>query len=137
MALKDIKSAIAAKLRTNKVTRAMEAVSAVKMRKTQVAALADRAYARAAVSILARLSGSADVKRHPLAVARTVKKTALVVITSDKGLAGALNSGVIKEAAAAVAGKAVDDVVVYAYGARARSTSAAWLSRREGHPQQG
>jgi len=116
MALKDIKSAIAAKLRTNKVTRAMEAVSAVKMRKTQVAAIADRAYARAAVSILARLSGSSDVLRHPLASARTVRKTALVLITSDKGLAGALNSSVLKEAASAVADKAIGDVIVYAYG---------------------
>jgi F-type H+-transporting ATPase subunit gamma len=116
MALKDIKSAIAAKLRTNKVTRAMEAVSAAKMRKTQVAALADRAYARAAASILARLSGSADVARHPLSKARTVRKAALVVITSDKGLAGALNSGVLKEASAAVAGRETGDVLVYAYG---------------------
>jgi len=116
MALKDIKSAIAAKLRTNKVTRAMEAVSAVKMRKTQVAAIADRAYARAAANILARLSGSADVKRHPLAEARTVRKTALIVITSDKGLAGALNSSVLKEAALRVEGRPVSDIVVYAYG---------------------
>jgi len=116
MALKDIKSAIAAKLRTNKVTRAMEAVSAAKMRKTQVAALADRSYARAAAGILARLSGSHDVKRHPLATVRAVKKTGLIVITSDKGLAGALNSSVLKEASAAVAGKSVDDVIVYAYG---------------------
>lgn len=116
MALKDIKNKIKATQRTNKVTRAMEAVSAVKMRKTQAAALADRAYARAAVSILARLSGSADVKRHALAIARPVKKLALVVITSDKGLAGALNSNVVKAAAARVSGMAATDVVVYAYG---------------------
>lgn len=116
MALKDIKNKIKATQRTNKVTRAMEAVSAVKMRKTQAAALADRAYARAAVAILARLSGSAAVKRHPLATPRPVKKAALVVITSDKGLAGALNSNVIKAAAARVAGKPANEVVIYAYG---------------------
>ena len=126
MALKDIKSAIAAKLRTNKVTRAMEAVSAVKMRKTQVAAIADRAYARAAVSILARLSGSSDVKRHPLAEARPVKKLALVVITSDKGLAGALNSSVLKEAAHAAAGRTPADVTVFAYGRKGNE----YFSRR-------
>jgi len=45
--------------RTHKVTRAMEAVSAVKMRKTQQSALAGRPYARAALGVLARLSGSA------------------------------------------------------------------------------
>ena len=100
----------------NTVTRAMEAVSAVKMRKTQAAAIAGRPYARAAVAVLARLSGSGDVLRHPLASMRTVKKSALVVITSDKGLAGSLNSGVLKRAAEALSGRAKEDVVVFAYG---------------------
>lgn len=116
MALKDIKSNIASKLRTNKVTRAMEAVSAVKMRKTQVSALAGRPYARAALQILSRLSGTALVRRHALSVVRPVKATALVVITSDKGLAGALNSGVIKAAATAIEGRPKESIRVYAYG---------------------
>jgi F-type H+-transporting ATPase subunit gamma len=116
MALKDIKSKIKATERTHKVTRAMEAVSAVKMRKTQATAIAGRAYARAALSILARLSGSSDVIRHPLAAVREVKKVALVILTSDKGLAGALNSSVLRAAEEAIAGYAVADVTVYAYG---------------------
>lgn len=116
MALKDIKSKIKATERTHKVTRAMEAVSAVKMRKTQASALAGRPYARAALAILARLSGSADIARHPLASVRDVKNIALVILTSDKGLAGALNSGVIKAAAEAVASYATEAVTVYAYG---------------------
>ena len=116
MALKDIKSKIKATERTHKVTRAMEAVSAVKMRKTQQSALAGRPYARAALSILARLSGSADVARHPLARLRETKRIALVILTSDKGLAGALNSGVIKAAAEAVAAYPAAAVTVYAYG---------------------
>ncbi len=116
MALKDIKAKIAATKRMNTVTRAMEAVSAVKMRKTQAAAFSGRPYARAALSILARLSGTSDVARHPLATKRDVKKSALVVMTSDKGLAGALNSGVLKSAAQFVEGKEKDTVVIYAYG---------------------
>jgi F-type H+-transporting ATPase subunit gamma len=116
MALKDIKTKIKATERTHKVTRAMEAVSAVKMRKTQSAALAGRPYARAALAILARLSGSQDVMRHPLARIRPVQKVALVILTSDKGLAGALNSGVIKAAAEAVAAYPVEAVTVYGYG---------------------
>lgn len=116
MALKDIKAKIQATRRMHTVTRAMEAVSAVKMRTTQDAAMKGRPYARAALSILARLSGSAELKKHPLASERVVTRTALVIITSDKGLAGALNSGVIKAAAAAVADMAVGDVTVYAYG---------------------
>lgn len=116
MALKDIKSKIRATERMHKVTRAMEAVSAVKMRKTQQAAFEGRPYARAAVAILTRLAGSAGLREDPLTQAREVKKTALVVITSDKGLAGALNSGVIKQAAAVAKERGKDAVVVYAYG---------------------
>ncbi len=116
MALKDIKAKIQATKRMNTVTRAMEAVSAAKMRRTQHAAFAGRAYARAALSILARLSGSADVQRHPLTTMREVKRTGLVVITSDRGLAGALNSGVIKAALRAIEGRPIDSITVFAYG---------------------
>jgi F-type H+-transporting ATPase subunit gamma len=128
MALKDIKAKIQATKRMNTVTRAMEAVSAVKMRKTQESAFAGRAYARAALSILARLSGSRDVLRHPLTQSREVKKIALVVITSDKGLAGGLNSGVIKAAlraahatdlspeASSDSSRSIDSVTIFAYG---------------------
>lgn len=116
MALKDIKTKIQATDRTHKVTRAMEAVSAVKMRKTQEAALSGRSYARAALSILTRLTGTEEVKRHPLAQHREGRKLALVIITSDKGLAGALNSGVLKRASEALNGRDKEDVTVYAYG---------------------
>ena len=116
MALKDIKTKIASTNRTNKVTRAMEAVSAVKMRKTQATALAGRSYARAALAILTRLAGTEAVRRHPLSRRRAGSRVALVLITSDKGLAGGLNSGVLKRAGEAVKGHLVSDVSVYAYG---------------------
>lgn len=116
MALKDIKTKIRATERMHKVTRAMEAVSAVKMRKTQAAALQGRAYARAALSILTRLAGTRHVKEHPLGMDRAGHKLALVVITSDKGLAGALNSGVLKRAVEALEGREKEDVTIYAYG---------------------
>lgn len=119
MALKDIKAKIGATNRMHTVTRAMEAVSAVKMRKTQATALAGRPYARAAVAILTRLSGSSDVLRHPLATKREVKNVALVVITSDKGLAGALNNGVIKQASLAIANRSKESVTVFTYGKKA------------------
>lgn len=116
MALKDIKTKIKATERMNKVTRAMEAVSAVKMRKTQASALQGRAYARAALSVLTRLAGTSHVKEHPLGRDREGSRLALVVITSDKGLAGALNSGVLKRAMEAAEGRRPEDVTVYAYG---------------------
>ncbi|MEO6536685.1 MAG: ATP synthase F1 subunit gamma [Candidatus Paceibacterota bacterium] len=118
MALKDIKAKIQATQRMNTVTRAMEAVSAVKMRKTQAAALEGRSYARAALSILARLSGSSELSNHPLAHTRTGTKLALVVMTSDRGLAGALNSGVLRKAFEEV-NREHESVTVYAIGRKA------------------
>lgn len=127
MALKDIKAKIKSTERTHKVTRAMEAVSAVKMRKTQGSALAGRPYARAALSILARLSGSADVSRHPLAKVREVKKVALIVLTSDKGLAGALNGSVIKEAMKSLATHPLESATIFAYGKKGQE----YFARRQ------
>lgn len=130
MALKDIKAKIGATNRTHKVTRAMEAVSAVKMRKTQLAALSGRPYARAALQILARLSGSADFVQHPLSAERiNVRSTALVIITSDKGLAGAFNSSVIRAAADALVERSVDTITIYAYGRKGQE----YFARRSYH----
>lgn len=127
MILKDIKTKIQATERTHKVTRAMEAVSAVKMRTAQRTAMQGRPYARAALSVLARLSGSADFARHPLTTVREVKNVALVILTSDKGLAGALNGGVLRAAAGAVAPYPIEAVTLYAYGRKGEE----YFARRE------
>jgi len=96
MSLKDIKVKIKSVDRTRKVTKAMETVSAVKMRKSQIRALSGRPYARATLSILERLAPSLSAVNHPLTIERSLKRVALVVVTSDKGLCGVLNSGVLK-----------------------------------------
>lgn len=116
MALKDIKAKIGATKRMHTVTRAMEAVSAVKMRKTQEQAIAGRPYARAALSVLTRLTGSEGLREDILTRARPVRHTALVLITSDKGLAGALNSSVIKAAETALMDRPKEQVLIYAIG---------------------
>lgn len=123
MALKHIKLKILSVKKTATVTRAMEAVSAVKMRKAQERALGGRAYAAAALTILERLSASQEIKVHPLA--RQVSgKTLVIVITSDKGLAGALNSNVIRGVERELArlnlatNLATGDVVMIALGRR-------------------
>jgi F-type H+-transporting ATPase subunit gamma len=104
-ALKAIKTKIRSIEKTQKVTKAMEAVSASKMRKAQARAIAGRSFARAAAAILARVSGSRELANHPLSEARTVARALYLVITSDKGLAGALNSAVLRAVAADVAQK--------------------------------
>ncbi len=96
--LRAIKDKIRSVGKTHQVTKAMEAVSGVKMRKSQITALTARPYALAAFRILARVSSSTDVSKHPLVIRREVSKVLLVIITSDKGLAGSLNSGMTKRA---------------------------------------
>lgn len=94
--LKNIKLKIQSYKKTGTVTHAMEAVSAVKMRKAQERALSGRAYAAAGLSVLERLSGVADLKKHHW-MTEQGGRTCFIVITSDKGLAGSINSGVIKK----------------------------------------
>lgn len=98
MGLKQIKNKIESTRKTGKVTKAMEAVSAVKMRKTQERALNGRPYVYTALRILQRLSLSADARTHPLTQRRNEGKVLLVIVTSDKGLAGSVNSAVLKQA---------------------------------------
>lgn len=94
--LKNIKLKILSYRKTGTVTHAMEAVSAVKMRKSQERAIKARPYARAGLRVLGSLSGSVEAQQHPLTTERKSGKVGIVIITSDKGLAGSLNSAVIK-----------------------------------------
>lgn len=96
MALKQIKNKIIATHKTGKVTKAMEAVSAVKMRKSQQKAFVGRPYVHSAMRILSRLADSHEGLAHPLARKRERGKRLLIIVTSDKGLAGSVNSAVLK-----------------------------------------
>ncbi len=97
MALKQIKNKIISTKKTGKVTKAMESVSAVKMRKSQERAFLSRPYVHAAMRILSHVASSEAVVNHPLVVRRVAGKLLLVVVTSDKGLAGSVNSAVLKK----------------------------------------
>ncbi len=117
--LKAIKSKIISYKKTGTVTHAMEAVSAVKMRKAQERALSGRSYAAAALTVLERISSTADMSRHALMSARA-GKTAFIVVTSDKGLAGSLNSAVIRKVENEIAARGLskEDIVMACIGRR-------------------
>lgn len=121
MSLRDIKTKIRSVDRTRKVTKAMETVSAVKMRKAQQRALSGRPYARAALSILERLAPSLTTISHPLTTHRIVKRVAFVVVTSDKGLCGVMNAAVLKESERVIKSLALttSDIDMYAFGRKA------------------
>src|SRR6185295_6449590 len=78
---------------SQKIFKAMEMVAAAKLRRAQQRALAARPYATKITEMLTNLASSASDLDHPLLKAREVKKTALVVITADRGLCGAYNAG--------------------------------------------
>jgi F-type H+-transporting ATPase subunit gamma len=117
--LKDIKIKIQSYKKTGAVTRAMEAVSAVKMRKSQQRSLVSRPYAEAAQEILERISEQTTWGTHHLMRAHE-GKTCIIVVTSDKGLAGPLNNAVIKRVEKEIAERklAKDDVIIVAMGRR-------------------
>jgi F-type H+-transporting ATPase subunit gamma len=79
------------------ITKAMELVSATKMRKSQELALTSRPYAYAALELLGILSSLQDVPMPELFQKRTIEHTAFILMTSDKGLAGSFNGAVIRE----------------------------------------
>ena len=116
--LKAIKGKIRAVDKTRQVTRAMEAVSAVKMRKSQERALRSRAYAVSAIRILKRVSSTLESREHPLVKAKVGGKFLFVVVTSDRGLAGALNSSLLKTAARYLEENKIpkEDTVILAIG---------------------
>ena len=97
MSLKHVKNKIISTKKTGKVTKAMESVSAVKMRKSQIRAFESRPYVHAAMRILSRLAQTSEVQQHPLSLPRPVAKKLVIIVTSDKGLAGSVNSAVLKQ----------------------------------------
>jgi F-type H+-transporting ATPase subunit gamma len=79
------------------ITKAMELVAATKMRKSQELALTSRPYAYGARGLLGILSSLEGIPLPDTLRARTIQKTAFLIITSDKGLAGSFNSAVIRK----------------------------------------
>jgi len=96
MSLKSVKNKIKSIDKTRQVTKAMEAVSAVKMRKSQQNAIGIRPYALSALKILRSISGSIEAANHPLTKARKVEKTLIVLVSADKGLAGSYGAALLK-----------------------------------------
>lgn len=81
---------------TRQITKAMQLVSASKLRRMQEAAQATQAYSKYAREILTHLKQQQEVQEYEFYKERPVKKRLLIVITSDRGLAGAYNSNILK-----------------------------------------
>jgi len=105
----DIKRRIRSVINTRQITKAMKMVSAAKLRRAQERALASRPYARMLTNVLKSLVSRAEIydpdtgePRHPLLAQREEKHALLIVVTGDKGLAGAFNTNILKTAMEAI-----------------------------------
>jgi F-type H+-transporting ATPase subunit gamma len=97
--LRDIRRRIKSIKNTAQITKAMQMVAASKMRKAQEAALHGRPYAFLLNRVLVSLRNRVDENLHPLLEKRDVKSELVVVLSTDKGLCGALNTNLFREAA--------------------------------------
>jgi F-type H+-transporting ATPase subunit gamma len=108
----------------SQVTRAMEMVSAAKMRKAQQRVLASRPYAerlRAVIGDLASLRiDASELQSFPLLAQREIRRTAVILVTPDKGLTGPMNSNLIRRASRYVLSEAGVPVEVIAAGKKGR-----------------
>lgn len=95
---RDIRRRIKSVKNTAQITKAMQMVASSKMRKAQLAALAGRPYAQQMNTMLADATASATDFAHPLMEQRGGKKRAVILVSTDKGLCGALNSNLTREA---------------------------------------
>jgi F-type H+-transporting ATPase subunit gamma len=96
--LREIKSRIGSIKNTEKITRAMKMVAAVKFRKAQENVIAARPYAKKIAEILKSLIPTVGSVENELLKERDVKRVCLVIVTSDRGFAGPFNTNLIKEA---------------------------------------
>lgn len=93
---RQIKSRIRSVSSNKQITKAMELVASSKLRKAQEKTIATRRFTETALEVLASLSKTTDVRRSPLFEQRPIKNRIIIVITSDRGLAGAFNANALK-----------------------------------------
>jgi len=123
----DIRRRIRSVINTRQITKAMKMVSAAKLRRAQERALAARPYAQMLTNVLKSLVARAEIydpetgePKHPLLAHRPEKNILLIVVTGDKGLAGAFNANITKAAARFLESKAGKNIDIEAVGRKGR-----------------
>lgn len=98
--MKEIRGKIKSVQNTRKITKAMEMVAASKMRKAQERMRAARPYAEKVRNIAAHMSGANSEYQHPFLIERPLQNVGLIMVTTDKGLCGGMNTNVLRAATA-------------------------------------
>src|SRR5450631_190569 len=123
----DLRRRIRSVKNTRQITKAMKMVSAAKLRRAQERALSARPYAKMITSVLESLTRRVDIfdevtgnLRHPLFATRPEKRVLLVIVSGDKGFAGAFNANILKTAFQFIAGNTDKEIDVEAVGRKGR-----------------
>src|SRR3981081_3632011 len=98
-AFRDIVRRIDSIRNTQKITKAMQVVAATRLRRAQAAVQATRPYAEKMLEVLQTTGERATEYKHPFLVRREGKRAVMILVTTDKGLCGAINVNNIREAA--------------------------------------
>ena len=107
-----IKRRIKSVTNTKQITKAMQLVAASKLRKAQEAALGPKDYIAVGSKLLEKLSSASEAQYHPFFAKRNGKKSLLIAISSDRGLAGAYNSNVLRAISKYTLESGVDQSVI-------------------------
>src|SRR5690348_3395230 len=123
----DIRRRIRSVINTRQITKAMKMVSAAKLRRAQDRALSARPYAQMLTNVLKSLVSRAEIydpetgqPRHPLLAQRQERNVLLIVVTGDKGLAGAFNTNILKAAMRFLQSKYGKNVEIETIGRKGR-----------------
>jgi F-type H+-transporting ATPase subunit gamma len=123
----DLRRRIRSVKNTRQITKAMKMVAAAKLRRAQERALSARPYAKMITSVLESLTRRVDIfdettgnLRHPLFVTRPEKRVLLIIVSGDKGFAGAFNANILKTAFQFINGNPDKEIDVEAVGRKAR-----------------
>jgi F-type H+-transporting ATPase subunit gamma len=123
----DIRRRIRSVVNTRQITKAMKVVSAAKLRRAQDRTLAARPYAQMLTNVLKSLVARTEIydpetgePKHPLLAQREEKNILLIVVTGDKGLAGAFSANITKAAARFIESKAGKNIDIEAIGRKGR-----------------
>ncbi|WP_080843845.1 F0F1 ATP synthase subunit gamma [Cytobacillus gottheilii] len=120
--LRDIKSRITSTKKTSQITKAMQMVSAAKMNRAEMNAKSFVPYMEKIQEVTASIAKGSMDANHPMLTSRPVKKTGYVVITSDRGLAGAYNSNILRTVYQTIQNrhKSTDEYAIIAIGRTGR-----------------
>lgn len=118
--LLDLRRRVRSIKNTQQITKAMKMVSAAKLRRAQDRIFSARPFALKMLEVLNSLATRADPSAHPLLAVREPRRVEVVVLTADKGLAGAFNANILKEAMSFLEKSNAGDLGLQVVGKKAR-----------------